>query len=192
MECSKLLDAVAPIATVSPSYKTNLQPKNNIDTMASDTLTLDSLLQSDIAPTHHQVEEFYNRMISTATYLNEVVGISDLGKVLSSYPSALLEDKDSRIRLLIEFLQSVGIDSEEIPRIIESFPCLLAANVTNMENVTQYLVSLEVSTDVIGSIVRAFPSILTLGVEERMVPVVEFLKMIGVTNIGRFVTYVMI
>jgi mTERF domain-containing protein len=135
------------------------------------------------------VDETYKQMMSTATFLVENVQISDLGKVISSFPSALLLDRDTQIRPSLEFLMTVvGIDMDEIPRIIESFPLLLAANVTNMDIATQYLLSLEVSPDVIGSIVRAFPSILTLSVEEKMMPVVAFLKQIGVTNIGRFVT----
>lgn len=184
MECEKLLDAVAPITSSFSTLKSQLT--NISDT--SSTLTLDSLLTNEISSRNLSVDETYKRMISTASYLVEDIGITDLGKIISSYPSALLLDRDTQILPSVEFLMTVGIDMEEIPRIIESFPSLLAANLTNMETVTQYLVSLEVSPDVIGSIVRAFPSILTQSVEEKMMPVVDFLKQIGVTNIGRFVT----
>jgi len=189
MECEKLLDAVAPISNSPSSLKA--QPTNITDftTTCTNSLTLDSFLTNDTSSKSRQVDETYKQMMSTATFLVENVQISDLGKVISSFPSALLLDRDTQIRPSLEFLMTVvGIDMDEIPRIIESFPLLLAANVTNMDIATQYLLSLEVSPDVIGSIVRAFPSILTLSVEEKMMPVVAFLKQIGVTNIGRFVT----
>ena len=183
IDCEKLLDVVAP---QSPSFK--VQPTNITDFIASTSVTLDSLLAHDKSSINRQVDDSYKRMMSTATFLVEDMGISDLGKVIASYPMALLLDIDTQIRPTIDFLTAVDLEYDEIPRIIENFPSLLSANITNMEAVTNYLISLEVSPDVIGSIIRAFPSILTLGVEEKMVPVVEFLKHIGVTNIGRFVT----
>jgi len=189
MESQKLLDAVAPISysLVSPSLLKAQQPSNGTE-FVSPSLTLDSFLTNDKARRSKIIDETYKNMTLTATFLAKEIGISDVGKVISSYPSALLLDTDTQIRPCLEFLISIGIDSDEIPRVIESFPSLLAANVTNMEMVTQYLTSLEVSPDIFGNIVRAFPSILTLSVEEKMIPVVDFLRQIGVTNIGRFVT----
>jgi hypothetical protein len=160
------------------------QPNGETALVNSSVLTSDSIYTNR----DKHIDETYQKMVSTAIFLVEEVGISDLGKIILSYPSALLLDKDTQIRPSLDFLTTIGIDLDEIPRIIESFPSLLASNVTNMEIVTQYLTSLEVSPDVLGSIVRAFPSILTLSVEEKMIPVVAFLRQIGVTNIGRFVT----
>jgi mTERF len=60
--------------------------------------------------------------------------------------------------------------------------------VADMERVAMYLTSLEVPAENLGSIFRSFPALLTLDIRKDMVPVIAFLRTIGVTNMGRFIS----
>ena len=39
-----------------------------------------------------------------------------------------------------------------------------------------------------ASIFRSFPALLTLDIDEKMIPVIQFLKSIGIKNVGRFIS----
>jgi len=82
----------------------------------------------------------------------------------------------------------LGIDEEDVPKIIESYPALLVTELEEMKEVWEYLLGLGVCVESCASIFRAFPSLLALDIEGDMMPVVEFLRSIGVSNIGRFIT----
>ena len=56
-----------------------------------------------------------------------------------------------------------------------------------MESVVGYLYSLGVDEEDLPSMIRAFPVLLTMKIED-MQPVVEYLRSIGVTDVGGFVT----
>ena len=66
---------------------------------------------------------------------------------------------------------------------------MLEHDADRMREVVDYLLSIEVDADDdLPSILRSFPSTLLLDVERDMMPVVSFLRGMGVRNVGRFVT----
>ena len=151
--------------------------------------TLDRLYNSKVAFERKRITKAYTVMTETATYLRERVGISDLGKILSAYPTILCFDVKSQIAPVVRFLEeTVGIENRNIPLILQSYPALLGKNVDDLEEVVDFLRLLDVDGESLESIIRAFPSLLTVDVEETMIPVVEFLRSIGISNIGRFIT----
>lgn len=137
------------------------------------------------------VEDVYRNMTATAWTLRDTIGTFDLGKVISAYPSVLLLDADEHIVPAASYLMNdLGIFENDLPRVLQLYPALLGMNVDDMKRVSSYLTSLEVSDENLASIVRAFPSLLTLDVEQDIMPVIDFLREIGISNVGRFVTYV--
>lgn len=186
-DCSELLNAVAPV----PKRKSSLSAFNlNLNTETDFGM---KCAQDMFKPINEVSQETilkrYQKMSLTAKVIKHQLNIQDLEKVVLAYPSILLLDLETQIAPVVDFLcDEIGIDDEDVPRLVEAFPSVLGTSVTNMEEVFEYLTELEVSEDVMPSIFFAFPSLLTLDVKTKMVPVVDFLQNIGVSNIGRFIT----
>lgn len=140
------------------------------------------------------MNDVYRNMTATAWTLRHVIGTCDLGKVISAYPSVLLLDAEKHILPAASYLmEDLGMMDDDLPRVLQLYPALLGMNVDDMKRVSSYLVqSLEVADENLASIFRAFPSLLTLDVERDIMPVIQFLREIGISNVGRFVTYVYI
>jgi len=85
-------------------------------------------------------------------------------------------------------MNELGLWEDDLPGVLQLYPALFGMGRSQMERVTSYLLSLGVEREALASIFRAFPSLLALDVEKDMTPVVEFLREIGVANVGRFVT----
>jgi len=180
-ECARLLDRVAPL----PQLSTNGAAKQGSNGL----YVLHSLLNNDEDGAKAETEKTYAKMYRAATFLREEAGIKDVGKLVTTNPDILMTDVNDRIISLFDFLcDDIGIDENEVPKLIEAFPTILLTDVKRMKSVVEYLTSLNVSSESLPSIFQSFPSILTLDIEKNIIPVVEFLLSIGVTNIGRFIT----
>jgi hypothetical protein len=128
-------------------------------------------------------------MSKTAWTLRYQIGTVDLGKVIAAYPAVLLLDAETQILPNAEYLMNqLGIWQDDLPRVLQLYPALLGMPVQDMERVSMYLTSLEVPAENLGSIFRSFPALLTLDIRKDMVPVIAFLRTIGVTNMGRFIS----
>ena len=112
-----------------------------------------------------------------------------MAKLIAAFPGVLLLDSAKQIAPIVLFLsKEVGIDEDDVQKVLQSFPSLLEADLNTMRKTICFLESVDVSTDDIPKIIRAFPSILLLDIDVKMRPVVTFLEEIGVVNIGRFIT----
>ena len=172
-DCACLLDHIAP-----------LTQKDNIDSA----LTVETFLNSGSNAMEIEIKRRYKAMFITAKYLRRKVGIQDLGRSLSAYPNILTLDIEEQIAPCLNFLNDeVELFEEEIPRVLEIHPQLLGADIDQMRKNLEYFRTLEVAEEDIGSIFRSFPSLLILDIK-KMTKVVNFLKEVGVSNIGRFVT----
>eukprot|EP00587_Corethron_hystrix_P002629 CAMPEP_0113308666 /NCGR_PEP_ID=MMETSP0010_2-20120614/7022_1 /TAXON_ID=216773 ORGANISM="Corethron hystrix, Strain 308" /NCGR_SAMPLE_ID=MMETSP0010_2 /ASSEMBLY_ACC=CAM_ASM_000155 /LENGTH=590 /DNA_ID=CAMNT_0000163771 /DNA_START=264 /DNA_END=2033 /DNA_ORIENTATION=- /assembly_acc=CAM_ASM_000155 len=135
------------------------------------------------------VAQTYSKMGNVAQTLQKVVSQEDFHKIIVSYPDALMLDPSTQVLPVINFLHfEVGLVASDIRRVLQSFPTVLGIPVLNMKERIQFLDSLGIHGDNLCKIIRAFPHIMTLDVETRMMPVVEFLKSIGIENVGRFVS----
>lgn len=151
--------------------------------------TLDRLYNSKAAYERNRISQAYTAMTETAKYLRFKVGVEDLGKLLSACPHVLLFDIESQIAPVVKFLvDEVEMDEEDIPRVLQSCPALVGKDLSALRKVSDYMRSLDVEDESLGSIFRAFPNLLTIDIDRTMVPVVEFLRNIGVSNVGRFIT----
>jgi hypothetical protein len=136
-----------------------------------------------------RIEETYQCMSQTARTLRDEIGTSDLGKVIAAYPSVLLLDAEKTILPNADFLMNeLGIWKDDLPKVLQLYPVLLGADLDKMRDVVEYLVYLDVPRENLASIFRSFPALLTLDIEKDMAPVVEFLRSIGISNLGRFIS----
>ena len=182
--CADLLDAVAPVEPLNrmeiSEFLADLDP---ISLLANN----DDRAQAQALLQRQRVDDAYRTMTETAATLCHNVGVQNLASMIAASPGVLLLDM-SQFTSVVDFLADVGVDEEDVPIIMQSYPALIEADLANLEQTVAYLRSLGVQDDSLGGIFRAFPSLLLLDVEIDMMPVVSFLKEIGVVNIGRFIT----
>jgi hypothetical protein len=115
-------------------------------------------------------------------------------KVLSAFPKIMvLEGGAARIRQTVAFMSSdAELEEAEVTVCLERFPSLFGTQITDMKRVIAFLHEHEVVTAGDGSlpkVIKAFPYLLTLRVP-AMTRVVNYLKKIGVNNVGRFISRV--
>ncbi|KAL7536277.1 hypothetical protein ACHAXR_007043 [Thalassiosira sp. AJA248-18] len=185
-QSAELLDAVAPVK--------RMVTLDAYDDIASKKLfSLDTgseilgYLKADITLRQQKIEENYRSMEAVANVLRRSAGIRDFRKILTSHPNAFFLNV-TNIHLLTHYLrEDVGMTKDDISKAIQSFPNLLEQDVSKVKDVVEFLLYLEVDEYDLPSILRSFPATLLLDIEENMVPVVSFLRDIGVRNVGRFV-----
>jgi hypothetical protein len=186
-ECLALLNAVAPVPRLQLEQDAMTQiglQNNSLPTSVSSLWG-----QSDARERREQINNIYRRMSTTAWTLRHKIGTGDLGKVIAAYPSVVLLDAETQILPVAEYLMhDLGIWEDDLPGVLQLYPALLGMEVVDMKKVASYLQSLGVEEESLGSIFRAFPSLLTLDIDKDMTPVVEYLRHVGITNIGRFIT----
>ena len=175
--CVELLDAICPTMH-SLLTSEALDDELNILTQPAMAVRL-----------REQIYSTYLKIRTTADALRDEIGVENMGKLLSAYPGVLLLNPLEHIFPITDFLYNdLGISGEDVPKVLQSYPGLLKADIDKMRETVAYLTELEVAPDAQAKIFRAFPAILSINKESEMEPVVEFLREIGVVNIGRFVT----
>jgi len=180
-QSAKLLNAVAP---VKRTLTADAYDENTLNTESG----ILGYLKVDNTMRQQKIDENYRTMETMADVLRRNAGIRDFQKILSSYPDVFFLDV-TNVLMIIHFLRDVvGMTKDDISKVIQTFPTLLEQDPTKMQVVVDFLLSIEIDKDDLPSILRSFPSILLLDVEKNMIPVVSFLRNVGVRNTGRFVT----
>mmetsp|Transcript_28898 Transcript_28898/g.60851 ORF Transcript_28898/g.60851 Transcript_28898/m.60851 type:complete len:718 (+) Transcript_28898:287-2440(+) len=187
-QSAEMLNAVAPMRSPvtlgGQDEKITANNSTNTDT-TSDVL---SYLKVDDTMRQQKIEEGYRSMEAVADVLRRNAGIRDFRKILSSYPHVFFVNITNVVSVTNYLREEVGMTKEDLAKTIQTFPTLLDSDVAKISSIIDFLISIEVNEDDLPSILRSFPATLTLDVDKNMVPVVEFLRGIGVRNIGRFVT----
>lgn len=174
----ELLDLVAPsVHGLSEKYNSTLMDRINSDVWGR-----------NVQQQREQINEVYRNMSKTAWTLRDEIGTEDLGKLVAAYPSVLLLDAEEQILPAADCLiNTIGIWDDDLPRVLQLYPFLLAEKREDMEVVVNYLKDLGVEEEALPGIFRAFPALLTMDVERTMAPVVDFLNEIKIANVGRFI-----
>ncbi|KAL3780668.1 hypothetical protein ACHAW5_001868 [Stephanodiscus triporus] len=190
-QSAELLDAVAPVGRppAAPYARDDDDDAAASGTNSTAESEIMAYPKSDSAIRQRRIEESYRTMEGVADALRRSAGIRDFRKILSSHPGVFFLNV-TNIHLITHFLRDdVGMTRDDIAKVIQAFPTLLEQDVSRMGKVVEFLISIDVDeADDLPSILRSFPTTLLLDVERDMMPVVSFLRDIGVRNIGRFVT----
>lgn len=182
--CADLLDAVAPVEPLNRMETSEIMADlDPISLLANN----EDRAQAQALSRRQRVDDAYRTMTDTAATLCRNVGVQNLASMIAASPGVLLLNM-SQFTSVVDFLTDVGVDEDDVPIIMQSYPALIEADLAKLEQTVAYLKALGVKEDSLGGIFRAFPSLLLLDVEKDMMPVVSFLKEIGVVNIGRFIT----
>lgn len=195
-QSAEMLNAVAPLKrTISLGENANngqqqttmLDSTNNITSFNVEE-GVRGYLRVDNTLRQQKIDESYRSMEAVAEVLRRSAGIRDFRKILSSYPDAFFLNVTNIHHVASYLREDVGMTKDEVAKAIQNFPSLLKQDVTRIKDVVEYLRSIEVDEEDLPSIFRSFPATLLLDIEKDMVPVVDFIRGIGVRNIGRFVT----
>lgn len=185
--CQELLNAVVPVPKFGEDVS-EVGATADAETV-SDPGVLTALWGRSSQLRRDRINEAYRKMTNTAWTLRHEIGAADLSKVIAAYPSVLLLDAEKQILPAAKYLMNeLGIWEDDLPRVLQLFPSLLGMDVSQMERVSSYLISLGVEPENLASVFRSFPALLTLDVEKDMAPVVDFLREIGIANVGRFIS----
>jgi mTERF len=181
-ECQDLLNAIAPVPRLEQQRVHPSVMSARRSNPAASAVVAAQVRQAII-------NSVYRGMSETVQTLRHEIGTHDLGKVIAAFPSVLLLDATRQILPTAHYLMNeLGICKDDLPSVLQLYPALLRLDVEQMRNVVSYLVSLEVSEENLGSIFRSFPVLLTLDIEHDMEPVVAFLRSMGISNVGRFIS----
>ena len=193
-ECTQLLDAVVPVSRVQHGNEASTSSPSSPQDESSSEMTDARILPAafvgrTVEDRRKHVDATYDRMSVTAWTLRNQVGTSDLGKVISAYPGVLLLDASDQVLPVASYLmEELGIFEDDLARVLQLFPTLLGMPISKMEEVVAFMLDQGVEEDNLPSMFRSFPSLLTLSIEEDMIPVIEFLQSIGISNVGRFIS----
>lgn len=183
-----MLDAVAPLRKpVSLGGELDEITNKNLTNTEAESEIL-GYFKLDNTMRQQQIERGYQSMEAVANVLRLKAGIRDFRKILSSYPHAFFLNVTNIISVTQFLKEDVGMSREDVAKAIQSFPTLLEQDVTKMREVVEQLQMLEVDDESLPSMLRSFPATLLLDTKSNIDPVVEFLREIGVRNVGRFVT----
>jgi hypothetical protein len=181
-----MLNAVAPLK------RTILLGDASIDHINMTSLSVEEemrqYLRVDNTVRQQKIDESYRSMEAVADVLRRGAGIRDFRKILSSYPDAFFLNVTNIYQMTSYLREDVGMSKDDVAKAIQNFPSLLKQDVSKIKDVVEFLRSIEVEEDALPSIFRSFPATLLLDIENDMVPVVDFIRGMGVRNIGRFVT----
>jgi len=182
----ELMDAVIPVpASISAARQDAAEKSLALD---DDPIAEAAFWSKTREERKNRIDELYRNMTRTALTLRNEIGTTDLGKVISAYPSVLLLDVDRQILPVARYLmEELDIMEGDLASVLHLYPMLLGKDIIEMERVVGYLLSLGVQEDDLPSIFRAFPALLTMKIQD-MQPVVEYLQSIGVEDVGVFVT----
>lgn len=187
-QSAEMLDAVAPVKkpfSLGGEWDEITNKKLTDNEAESEILgyfKLDNTMQQE------KIERGYQSMEAVANVLRLRAGIKDFRKILSSYPHVFFVNVTNIISVTSFLKEEVGMTREDVAKAIQSFPTLLEQDVETMREVVKRLRLLEVDDEALPSMLRSFPATLLLDTESNIDPVVDFLRGIGVRNVGRFVT----
>jgi len=116
----------------------------------------------------------------------------DLRKVVSAYPMVLGLKVDEQILESIAILQEFGFENYEIAYMIESHPAILGTEIVGgtFKMLQYFQHELEIDQQSLQKMIRAFPPLLHLDMQRHVLPCVDFLGEIGISNVGRILALI--
>jgi hypothetical protein len=185
VESLELLNTVVPVPRLNLDNSSTSTDEDDI----TDPEVEEAVLGKASELREQKIVETYKKMAATAWTLRNEIGTKDLGLIVSAYPSVLLLDAKEQILPVASYLmEELGICDGDLVSVLQLYPVLLGKTVEELKQVEAFLLWLEVEPDNLASIFRSFPNLLMLDVKTDMLPVVEFLQSIGISNIGRFIS----
>lgn len=143
-----------------------LREEVGIDDMGKVMSTYPDILMMDVE----------SRIIPFFDFICDDLGIDedDVPRIIESYPTLLMTDL-KEMKMIINYLVSLGVSVDMFPGIFRAFPSILTLDIeTNLKPVVAFLQSIGVTN--IGRFITRLPPVLGYSVENELKPKWEFLK----------------
>jgi hypothetical protein len=197
-ECQPLLDAVAPPASV---VMTTITTTRTVSSSAVEAQIQRAVVESTYRrmsttawTLRHEIGtadlgkliaanpsvlllDATRQILPIANYLMEDLGIwdDDLPRVLQQFPALLSRDLE-QIKLIVSYLRSLEVATENLGVIIRSFPHLLTLDIEHdMIPVVNFLRN-EIGINNLGRFITRLPPVLGYSVEKELIPKWNFLN----------------
>lgn len=113
-------------------------------------------------------------------YLETLMRSRDVPRLVKRYAEVLVLDPERKMAPMVNYLISLGVQRDNIGKVILKRPQLLGYTIPGLQPTVQYLIELGVKPESLGKVVSTSPQVLTLNVEEKLKPVVEFFSQYGI------------
>jgi hypothetical protein len=121
-------------------------------------------------------------MKATVQYLQSLMCPRDVAKLVKRYAEVLVLDPKRKMLPIINYLLTLGVKKEDLGKVILRRPQLLGYTIPGLEPTVDYLLELGVKPEMLGKVITTSPQVLTLNVEEKLKPVVEFFQSMGLNR----------
>ncbi|BBN00183.1 mTERF domain-containing protein, mitochondrial [Marchantia polymorpha subsp. ruderalis] len=121
-------------------------------------------------------------MKSTVQYLLSFMKPWDVPKLIRRYAEVLVLDPHRKMHPMINYLKYLGVKSKDIGKVVLRRPQLLGYTIPGLEPSVKCLMEFGVKQEMIGKVITTAPQILTLNVDDKLRPVVEFFRSMGLNK----------
>ncbi|KAL3699724.1 hypothetical protein R1sor_017746 [Riccia sorocarpa] len=121
-------------------------------------------------------------MEAAVQYLGNFIKPRDVPKLVKRYAEVLVLDPARKMQPMIHYLLELGVKPQHIGKVIMRRPQLLGYTIPGLEPSVKCLLEFGVKREMIGKVITTAPQILTLNVEDKLRPVVDFLRTMGLNK----------
>lgn len=184
LESGVLVDDLVPILKKVPELFSDLTQKN-LDSKLEFLLKVglgSGALGKAIARRPNILNYNLDSMRVAFKYLTTLMVTRDVSKIVKRYAEVLVLDPQRKMAPMVDYLISLGVRREKIGKVILRRPQLLGYTIPGLQPTVQYLIELGVKPEFLGKVISTSPQVLTLNVEEKLKPVVEFFRSMGLNK----------
>ncbi|KAG0615823.1 hypothetical protein M758_5G069600 [Ceratodon purpureus] len=184
LEAGVLVDDLPPILKKVPELFSDLTQKN-LDSKLEFLLKVglgSGALGKAIARRPNILNYNLDNMRVAFKYLATLMVTRDVPKLVKRYAEVLVLDPQRKMAPMVNYLITLGVAKERIGKVILRRPQLLGYTILGLQPTVQYLIELGVKPELLGKVISTAPQVLTLNVEEKLKPVVEFFRSMGLNK----------
>ncbi|KAL2652209.1 hypothetical protein R1flu_020337 [Riccia fluitans] len=154
---------------------------SNLDFLVSMGLDAGSLGKA-VARRPNLLNYSLENMKRAVQYLGTFIKLRDVPKLIKRYAEVLVLDPARKMQPMIDYLLELGVKPQDIGKVIMRRPQLLGYTIPGLEPSVNCLLEFGVKREMIGKVVTTAPQILTLNVEDKLRPVVDFFRTMGLNK----------
>ncbi|CAN6481053.1 unnamed protein product [Victoria cruziana] len=119
-------------------------------------------------------------LVPVVNYLKSLCASpDDIDKIVTSFPGVFFYDLEKDFKATVSQLENAGVKPSVMGKLFRKYPHLLKSRL-NFSPKLQFLMELGLKKADLGRVIYNAPQLLSLNIEEKMLPTVKFLEAIGI------------
>ena len=165
-------------STSNPSYTSNAKDQTVASTL---TTSEDYLPLNSVSFITSLVDSCEKRVYEVSYFLMTEIGIprDKLASIALKAPEIFNLDIEKSLRPLLNDMLDLGVQPHKLAKMVQSFPALLSTSQERRRMAVSSLEYLGLSPNAIGKCFCMHPQLLSLSVQEKILPTVKFLELEG-------------